>query len=196
MKPEHTWGDCHQFPAEDYLEKMREIYVPAVNDKEPWRAVRWGSEELQSKRLEVMDDILSFIEFGDYEWNDALRYESILDVGCGRGELIRVVKLSQGDDYLGIDVVPEMVDAAERTWPNMKFECHDLRDEPRPADAVIASGIFCITNDEIFFSMLDAMWDSAKVLMAFNVKSSWAPKDCPSVGGIGYYRDPAETLSQ
>jgi SAM-dependent methyltransferase len=187
----------YQIKTEDYLDKLREVYVPAVNEPEPWRAVRWGSEELQSSRLEVMEELLLVSDLTEpYDWRFYSPYKSVLDVGCGRGELIRYIRASQGDGYLGIDIVPEMIESARNTWPNMKFEVRDLRDEPRPAEAVVASGTFTISNDEIFWSMLDAMWESAGKIMAFNCKSTWAPEDCASAGGISYLRDPAETLTE
>ena len=180
----------HQIKNEDYLPKLREVFVPAVNDPEPWRAVRWGSMELQVARLEVMADIV---------WNAQWTF-TILDVGCGLGALVDHLELDyQKSAYHGIDIVEESIVAAKHKFkgiPKVAFETHDLRDEPRPADAVIASGTFTISNDEIFWSMLDAMWESAKVLMAFNVKSTWAPDDCASAGGISYLRDPAETLKE
>ena len=41
---------------------------------------------------------------------------SLLDVGCGYGALADLIKELKIDiDYVGIDVVPEMVSAAEKT---------------------------------------------------------------------------------
>ncbi len=169
-----------QISDEKYLPLLRHIYVHVVNRPEPWRAVRWGSKELQSRRFEVLAELV--------RGND-----SVLDVGCGRGEFIEY--LDESNAYLGIDLIPEFIPASKIIYPERDFETHDLRDEPRPANVVVASGTFTISSDKIFWSMLDAMWESAGRMMAFNCKSTWAPDDCVSVGGIGYVRDPAETLA-
>ena len=185
MGKNHDWGTPHQTDSSKYLETMRGIYVPTVNDPEPWKAVRWGSEELQVKRLMVLHDIIE-------------REHEVLDVGCGQGAFADYLDFLQ--PYLGIDIIEEHIVVAERErggYPNT-FQCHDLRDGPRSADAVVASGLFSVSNDEIFWSMLDAMWGSARKVMAFNCKSSWAPKELEgiSVGGdIGYFRDPVDTLA-
>ncbi|KKK62623.1 hypothetical protein LCGC14_3002470, partial [marine sediment metagenome] len=150
---------------------------------------RWGSEELQSARLEVMARIVK----------RACQYERVLDVGCGLGELAMWLgNYSCLGPYRGIDLVEELITEAKTRFDGRKyrFETHDLRDEPRPADAVIASGIFALCNDRIFWSMLDAMWESAEVVMAFNCKSSWAPENSKYLGKTAYFRDPAETLAQ
>ena len=182
----------YQIKTEDYLDKLREVYVPAVNEPEPWRAVRWGSHKLQINRLITMEEFIK-------------PCDSVLDVGCGRGHLAWCLFTSGHDaEYLGIDLVSEYIGAAlNNRYGSIslkdhpcRFEVHDLRDEPRPADVVIASGTFTISNDEIFWSMLDAMWESAGKIMAFNCKSTWAPEECASAGGISYLRDPAETLTE
>ena len=196
MGKNHDWGTPHQTDSSKYLETMRGIYVPAVNEPEPWRAVRWGSQELQIKRLDVLAELLLEPNALEYELEYESKYGSVLDVGCGTGEFFRYFGTS---GYHGIDIVPEMIEVAAIRWgTGVRFEVHDLRDEPRPADAVVASGLFSVSNDEIFWSMLDAMWESARNVMAFNCKSSWAPKELEgiSVGGdIGYFRDPADTLA-
>jgi len=187
-----------QIPTDEFVEKLKEVYGPVADHPKQWKAARFGSEELQSKRMEVLSELL--IESDDDDWWP--RYKSVLDVGCGRGQMVSWAPYEFG--YTGIDIVPEVIEAARKEWPATsdgqtrwpKFEVHDLRDEPRPAEAVIACCSFSISNDEIFWSVLDAMWESATKLVAFNCKSTWAPDDCEPAGGISYLRDPAQTLAE
>ena len=76
------------------------------------------------------------VDWGDKEWAARLRQEkmlnviekptvgtvSLLDVGCGYGALADLIKELKIDiDYVGIDVVPEMVLAAEKRHPEFVF---------------------------------------------------------------------------
>lgn len=90
----------------------------------------------QDIRFEVL---LSFFEF---------RGKSILDIGCGFGDLNRV--LSRENDnfyrYLGVDLVGELIDEGRRHYPeeNIRFLNADFLEYPfkETFDIVVASGIF------------------------------------------------------
>ena len=177
-----------EIETENYLPQLRELYVDRVNAIEPYRSARFGQPEFQSVRLEVIWDIVSDCK-------------SVLDVGCGRAEFIEYIDNDVA--YHGIDLVEEFITwLKERRghWPYpWTFECHDLRDEPRPAEAVIGSSVFALCNDEIFWSMLDAMWESATKILVFNCKSTcaesmdgWEDQDYD----VQYFRDPFETLKE
>lgn len=55
--------------------------------------------------------------------------ERILDLGCGTGHLTAQIAAS-GAQVLGIDRSPEMVTAARKAYPNLKFEVADARELP------------------------------------------------------------------
>jgi trans-aconitate methyltransferase len=55
--------------------------------------------------------------------------ERILDLGCGTGHLTAQIAAS-GAQALGIDRSPEMVTAARKAYPNLKFEVADARELP------------------------------------------------------------------
>lgn len=53
--------------------------------------------------------------------------ERILDLGCGTGHLTAQIAES-GAEVIGVDRSPEMVAAARKAYPNLKFEISDARD--------------------------------------------------------------------
>lgn len=90
----------------------------------------------QDIRFEVL---LSFFE---------CRGKSILDIGCGFGDLNRVLSRENGDSYqyLGVDLVGELIDEGRHHYPqeNIKFLNSDFLEYPftETFDIVVASGIF------------------------------------------------------
>lgn len=66
--------------------------------------------------------------------------ERILDAGAGTGHLAARIAAS-GADVLGIDASPEMVAAARREYPQLRFEVADLRTyrPAEPFDAVFSN---------------------------------------------------------
>jgi trans-aconitate 2-methyltransferase len=55
--------------------------------------------------------------------------ERILDIGCGTGHLTARIA-EAGVCVVGVDRSPEMVNAARRTYPNLRFEVMDARELP------------------------------------------------------------------
>jgi len=90
----------------------------------------------QDIRFEVL---LSFFEF---------RGKSILDSGCGFGDLNRVLSRENGGSYqyLGVDLVRELINEGRRHYPqeNIRFLNADFLEFPfkETFDIVVASGIF------------------------------------------------------
>jgi SAM-dependent methyltransferase len=90
----------------------------------------------QDIRFEVL---LSFFEF---------RGKSILDIGCGFGDLNRVLSRENGDSYqyLGIDLVGELINEGRRHYPqeNIRFLNADFLEFQfkENFDIIVASGIF------------------------------------------------------
>jgi SAM-dependent methyltransferase len=50
---------------------------------------------------------------------------SVIEIGCGTGELLDALRPSKG---LGIDISPGMVDEARKNFPHLRFETGDLED--------------------------------------------------------------------
>ena len=73
-----------------------------------------GSKEHQNIRFNILKDKIK----NNY---------SILDVGCGLGDFYNY--LIQNDihvDYYGVDLVPEFINQAKKTYPGVKFEVRDI----------------------------------------------------------------------
>ncbi|HVB57407.1 MAG TPA: methyltransferase domain-containing protein [Candidatus Acidoferrales bacterium] len=66
--------------------------------------------------------------------------ERILDLGCGTGHLTAEIA-SRGADVSGIDRSPEMIAAAKKQYPHLKFEVADARELAfgRQFDAVFSN---------------------------------------------------------
>ena len=68
------------------------------------------------------------------------RGESILDIGCGTGQLTKAIA-DAGARVVGIDKSPEMIDAARENFPNIEFMVADASDFSfaQPFDAVFSN---------------------------------------------------------
>ena len=51
-----------------------------------------------------------------------LKNKRFLEVGCGLGHLYPLLQSKYGDiDYTGVDIVPELIEHAQETYPCAKF---------------------------------------------------------------------------
>lgn len=103
-------------------------------ETESWRRCRWESKEAQYTRFQVLCSIGN------------LDYKSVLDVGCGDGELLRVLRTYYPyTAYKGIDCNLDMVEAAEARQGDTPspFGLCDLHNfETRGFDYILFSGVF------------------------------------------------------
>lgn len=98
------------------------------------KSVGWISKLTQHKRFEAL---LSFVQ-----WQG----ESILDVGCGLGDLYHYIKFNKINVmYSGCDMNSNFVDAAKTAYPNGAFFTWNLYTEKPLAqkpDYILGSGLF------------------------------------------------------
>lgn len=66
--------------------------------------------------------------------------ESILDLGCGTGQLTEKIALA-GAEVIGIDSAPAMIEKARQNYPHLRFQLADARNfqVKQPLDAVFSN---------------------------------------------------------
>ena len=103
--------------------------------------------------------------------------ESILDVGCGVGDLNNYLTSVLGApvNYLGIDINPNMVNTAYQKYPGIKCLTKDLADMEDTFDFVVSSGLFGLKlTDHMYaylYKSIDKMYELANIGVAFNMMS-------------------------
>lgn len=118
----------------------------------------------------------------------------ILDVGCGIGSLYEfLTERFSYVDYLGVDIVPEMIASAARWHPAGRFLCHDLleKDLEETFDYVLISGVFnnAIPQCTEFLKDLIAVsFRHCKQALGFNFISTYVNEKDAEMA----YHDPAE----
>lgn len=86
------------------------------------RALSSGTEERRDMRFDVLSGV--GIETG----------ASVLDVGCGFADLYAYLRQRGCDvNYTGVDLVPELVEQARASHPNLDVRVQDIQTDP-PAD--------------------------------------------------------------
>lgn len=137
--------------------------------KDDIRAMGWHEEDEYSVRFDVVTKV------GD------LNNSSILDVGCGFGGLYKYLISSKvkNFNYLGIDIVPKMVEIAKQKNPTGRFKVLDVLNEKLPKyDYVFCIGTLNITTkdfDKYLKKMIRKMIELAKkeVVISFLSKKSY-----------------------
>jgi SAM-dependent methyltransferase len=169
------------------IETIRSYYEPKLSSDAPdYEKLGWESSQAQALR---------FAAFAD---NVPLAGKSLLDVGCGLGNLLEY--LDQRNipvSYTGIDILHQMISCAKEKNPNGKFHCLDIFSEnpfgEKSFDFVYASGIFNLNlgnNAEFFGRALCHFNSLAREAIAFNLLDSRSPLR----ENAYYYFSPVEVL--
>lgn len=101
---------------------------------------------------------------------------SVLDVGCGRGDLYDFLKLigRRPSEYIGIEAVPELANAVEAK--GLKVIRKDFIADPlclfTASDIVTISGAINTCPDDAFFTTIHRAWDATAHHLVFNFLSS------------------------
>ena len=165
-------------------ERSVALYTKLVNTfGDDVRALNWGSKQSQERRFEVLSEV------------GQLEGKSMLDIGCGTGDLYRwLTERAISISYAGVDITPAMIETARKRFPGVRFELADVLQSPlRGYDYVFASGIFTYRkNDAMGYvqAMVRRMFEMCAVACAFNCLSRWGSNHGPEE----FFADPVELL--
>jgi SAM-dependent methyltransferase len=146
-----------------YRERFRKFGVDP-------RSLKWVSRKAAEQRYQ---EIASLVEF---------KNKSILDIGCGFGEIIPFILPSNGKlDYLGIDKVAEFIGAASKKYPKNRFIVGDYFSKPlkKKFDIIIANG--CLNanvRDNLGFRKraIKVMFEHSNEAVIFNMSGGADPR--------------------
>lgn len=159
-----TDRDAPQSP--DKVRAIHEHYEHRITpDRENHDVLDWASAESQIERFRVLAD------------NVALAGKSLLDVGCGLGDLLGYLRGRGVDtDYTGVDLVARMVAAAAKLHPTATFKRADVfaenTFEPEAFDVVFCSGIFNLNlgnNHEFLAAALPRLLELSREYVVINL---------------------------
>jgi len=109
--------------------------------------------------------------------SDVQEDDSILDIGCGSGELLNYMrKIGLNGEYCGIDFIKEFVEHGNNFFKNDRassFVQIDIENDdiPKSFNWVILSGVFNDLRDDsemFFYSTLDKMFEASTKGIVFN----------------------------
>ncbi|RLG15871.1 MAG: hypothetical protein DRN71_00080 [Candidatus Nanohalarchaeota archaeon] len=159
-------------------------------DKNPGIGIMgYGSEQSQDIRFGTL------FKAGD------MAGKTILDVGCGRGDFAAKLVRSgvKYKRYLGIDIVPQMIDIAKKanSSENVEFRVLDILacSEKLSFDYVIMCGPLNLRTphtEETAKKLIRKAYEIAKIGVAFNMTSILGDEDKKT--DHTYYFDPFDVL--
>lgn len=163
---------------EYYTEKIKNNGVGA-------KGVDWNSKESQYLRFEQLCNVINKDQF------------SIIDYGCGYGELINYIDAKYSKyDYFGFDISDEMLAEAQKLFQansNVKFSSQLNENK---TDYVIASGLFNVklnlaTNEEWLAYIIETLNNMNSLSVngfSFNALTKYSDNDY--MKDYLYYSDP------
>lgn len=103
---------------------------------------------------------------------------SILDVGCGFGDLVDFLGGRGATvDYTGYDINPRLIEVAKKRHPHMKFYVVDIEEEKREGfDWIVSSGVFNykMPSSKAFIeNMLTIMFEMSHLGVAVDFMSAY-----------------------
>jgi SAM-dependent methyltransferase len=169
-----TAGEREQPYLRPYLDAAREHGAG-------FESLLWASPETQAVRFDAIRRAAN------------LSGKSVLDVGCGRADLLSFL-LDRGvrpADYVGIEAVDALAAAAKaKRLPGCTIVQADFVAEPIRmfvgADVVVFSGSLNTADDTVFYPTLRHAFEAATEALVFNFL------DSPNLAGQPhlYFRDP------
>ncbi|MBU0569568.1 class I SAM-dependent methyltransferase [Patescibacteria group bacterium] len=125
--------------------------------------------------------------------------KSVLDVGCGFGEMAKFLKKRYKIvSYTGVDIVPEFINEAKKFHPDCEFVERDYFSNPldRKFDVVMASGTInsnVENNMEFRKKAVKIMFEHTKKVLVFNMLGTH-PQPANNPESNVWYADSLEIL--
>lgn len=169
------------------IDRIRKHYLPRLSrEGKNYKKLDWAAEHSQLARFEVL---LRAVD---------LQGLSLLDVGCGLGDLAGFLDDHQVTvDYTGLDVLDEMVTLARQSHPLKRFVVGDLFEEgsdPLPGesfDVVFCSGALNLNlenNLRFAARALSVMAERTRHCLVVNFLHARQPAEDPRY----FHYDPAD----
>lgn len=153
--------------TDDEKERLLGFYNGLIAEHGPYspKAVSWENESSKRVRLSVLSEVGN------------LNNRSILDMGCGFGDLYDQLRTRHKDfSYTGIDINPVLISTAKEKYPGVDFQALDFGEyKGGTTDFILSSGALSFKIDnykEKYFSVIKHMFETAKVAVAFNMLDS------------------------
>ena len=182
--------NLHQF----YQSRLKEGKTPSEQSGWP-RTLEDGSNPV----WHLFDELFQCI--------DLEACPSILDFGCGTGSMVEYLKAKNFWDkitYHGIDIVPEVIETAKKSFPFASFSCQDILEAPltKHFDWVLINGTFNYlpkpNPSRLLHRMLQATFSNCKIGTAFTISSDYAFRVHPHYqlsSSFLYYSNPSNLFA-
>lgn len=148
------------------------------------KSLAYGSQQTQAKKFQVLIEIAP------------LEGASILDVGCGFGDLVDYVEAAGiSIDYTGVELVEEIAQVARKKHPGSEIITGDILDIETDAqyDYVLTTGFNCVRtnrNWEVLCLALEKMLAMCRKGVAAGMVSNYRHPQDEST----YYASPEEVF--
>jgi SAM-dependent methyltransferase len=149
-----------------HMDKIKKYYNENNVEGYPdYYILGWESEAAQRLRFKQL--------IGNIDLNN----KTILDVGCGTGNLLEYINGEfHNIEYTGIDVLPHMIERAVQKRLNGKFVYMDLfKNNPyenKSFDVIFSSGIFNLNlgnNQEFLLDAVEIFQNLSRESVSFNL---------------------------
>ncbi|CAM3839384.1 MULTISPECIES: class I SAM-dependent methyltransferase [Flavobacterium] len=154
-----------------YIQKFHEDKIKQYGSESP-QSLAWFSEEDQLKRFEVLAQIGN------------LNTKSILDIGCGNGDLCYyLTQYLTNFSYHGIDRIATFLDNAiekNKDFPTATFYLGDFMQGTLPVvDYVLVSGSLNYKNSDpdFIFKAITHLYAHCNIALGFNLLSKTVNPD-------------------
>ena len=136
------------------------------------KGVGWSEKSKSKKRYKTLKKELKL--------NNNQKKISLLDVGCGYGELIKHFPKDVDYKYMGIDIVDEMITYAKNKFQDrkVKFSTMDVSNISKNYDFIVCNGIFTLKKNltekqmqEFVIKCINIFHKYSKIGFSFNVMS-------------------------